>query len=67
MEPFRIHFQEQQLDDLRRRLASTRRPQPWSSAGWNFGTDANYLASLLDYWGHSYNWQQRVAEWNRYP
>lgn len=47
------------LDDLRRRLAATRL-LPGVPGGWDRGTDATYLADLIEYWRDDYDW--RAAE-----
>lgn len=47
------------LDDLRRRLAATRL-LPGVPGGWARGTDASYLAELVEYWQDRYDW--RAAE-----
>jgi pimeloyl-ACP methyl ester carboxylesterase len=48
------------LDDLRRRLLSTRRIHHPMAAGWMRGVDTGYVYDLLTHWVDSYDW--RVAE-----
>ena len=45
------------LDDLRRRLRETIRVRLPQGTGWQRGTDADYLAELVAYWAHSYDWR----------
>lgn len=45
------------LDDLRRRLSATRRVVLPRNVGWDRGTDADYLAELVDYWARSFDWR----------
>lgn len=46
------------LDDLRRRLRSTRRVPLPAGTGWARGTDADYLADIVEYWAQSYDWRK---------
>lgn len=64
---FRIHFGEEQMDDLRRRISGTRLPRAWDGADWEMGTEGGYLQSLLHYWRDGYDWSHRERELNRYP
>lgn len=47
---FRIEIEESVLDDLRSRLANTRWPDQVQDAGWNYGTNKEYLKELCDHW-----------------
>jgi len=49
-EPFRIAVPQATLDDLHARLARTRWPDEVADAGWEYGTNLDYLRSLVDYW-----------------
>ena len=66
MREFRIHFSEEQLDDLRRRIDCTRLPRELKDKDWRFGTDGGYLQSLFNYWCDGYDWRQKETELNRY-
>jgi pimeloyl-ACP methyl ester carboxylesterase len=44
------------LDDLRARLAGTRRI-PLPGGGWDRGTDPDYLAELVAYWANRFDWR----------
>ena len=66
MRKFSIHFSEEQLDDLRRRIDCTRLPRELKDKDWRFGTDGGYLQSLLNYWRDGYDWRQKETELNRY-
>ena len=67
MEEFRIHFSEDQMEDLRRRIGQTRLPEALNAESWRLGTDDGYLSSLLAYWGGGYDWSRKEAELNQYP
>jgi pimeloyl-ACP methyl ester carboxylesterase len=58
--PFTIHVPDAALDDLHERLARTRFPEAIAGAGWDYGTDLDYLKSLVSYWQNQYDW--RAAE-----
>ena len=51
---FYIHFDEEQFEELRRRISHTRLPTPIEGDSWSLGTDVQYLSSLLTYWRDSY-------------
>ena len=58
------------LDDLRRRLVATRAPSLPSGQGWDRGTDADFLAGLVDHWASGYDWRAhedrlRALPWRR--
>lgn len=67
MKEFRIHFEQEQFDDLRRRLERTRLPRPFPGEGWEFGVEPACLTALLDRWREGYDWRKREAELNQYP
>ena len=49
-QPFRIGIPDQILDDLRARLHRARRTRVLERAGWEGGSDPDYLDALIDYW-----------------
>ena len=67
VEPFAIEVPDEVLDDLHRRLDATRWFDPLPGAGWNEGTDLDYLKELCRYWRHEYDWRTVEAELNRFP
>lgn len=62
--PFRIGIAEPVLEDLRERLLRARRPRFRKSAGWDAGTDPDYLDELLEYWRLDYDWRRHERELN---
>ena len=64
---FRIHFADEQFEELRRRISMTRLPEPIKGDSWSLGTDVQYLSSLLSYWRDSYDWRRKETELNQYP
>ena len=67
MKPFRINVPEPVLTDLQNRLAHTRWPDEIEDAGWNYGTNREYLKQLADYWQHGYDWRAQEARLNEFP
>lgn len=65
--PFQIHVPQDVIDDLRRRLASTRWPEPIPGAAWDYGANVAHVQELCRYWGESYDWRQQEAKLNAYP
>ncbi|HXC50208.1 MAG TPA: epoxide hydrolase [Candidatus Limnocylindrales bacterium] len=65
-ETFTVHFDESELTELRRRLASTRLPAAVEGAGWDYGIDTAWLADLLEYWRTGFGWRIVERELNRY-
>jgi pimeloyl-ACP methyl ester carboxylesterase len=66
IQPFRLEVPEAQLDDLRARLANTRWPDALEEAGWEYGTEREWLREICEYWRTSYDWRAQEAVFNRY-
>jgi epoxide hydrolase len=66
--PFRIEIPQADLDDLHRRLAETRLPEPvpGDAADFSRGVPPAYLAELVEYWRSAYDWRAAEAELNDY-
>lgn len=67
MREFQIHFEEEGLEDLRRRIGGTRFPREWDGRDWALGMDDGYLPALLKHWREDYDWYRKEKELNRYP
>jgi pimeloyl-ACP methyl ester carboxylesterase len=65
--PFRIAARDDELDDLRRRLTSTRWPDPEPVDDWSQGIPASYVQDLCAYWADGYDWRAREARLNEFP
>jgi pimeloyl-ACP methyl ester carboxylesterase len=63
--PFRIGIAGSVLDDLRARLHRTRRMHVLEGAGWQGGSDPDYLDQLLAYWRDEYDWRRHERELNQ--
>jgi epoxide hydrolase len=67
MRPFRIDVPQEDLDDLRQRLARTRWPDELPGVGWERGVPLGYLRELAEYWRTGFDWRAVETELNRYP
>ncbi|WP_277208937.1 epoxide hydrolase family protein [Isoptericola croceus] len=66
--PFRIDVPQADVDDLRDRLARTRRPHPVPGrddpADFSRGIPSAYLAELAEYWRDGFDWRAQEAALN---
>ena len=62
--PFAIDIPQHDLDDLRDRLARTRRP-PRTEHSWERGTSTDALETLVAHWAGVYDWRATEARFNR--
>jgi pimeloyl-ACP methyl ester carboxylesterase len=62
--PFRIETPDEDLADLRQRLARTRWPEPATAGGWTQGVPLPYLQELCGYWASAYDWRATEARLN---
>jgi epoxide hydrolase len=65
--PFRIHFDQAQLDDLHARLERTRWPDALPGVGWSRGVPLDYLTALAEHWRSTYDWRTHEARLNEFP
>lgn len=65
--PFRINVAEQDLVDLRRRLAATRWPDRETVNDESQGARLSKLKPLIEYWGTRYDWRKVEAKLNALP
>jgi len=65
--PFRIQISDEQLADLKRRLAATRFPDKETPDDWSQGIPLAYVQDVVRYWANDYDWRKREAQLNRFP
>src|SRR2546427_185176 len=66
--PFRLTTPEGALDALRDRLRGARWAGPLlDGAGWDLGTDVEYLRALVAYWADGFDWAAQETELNELP
>jgi microsomal epoxide hydrolase len=65
-ERFLIDIADEVLEDLRRRLRSTRWPRDLGNDQWSYGFNAGYLRSLVDTWLNDYDWRETERQINAF-
>ena len=55
IQPFHVDIPQATLDDVRERLGHTRWPDEIENAGWDYGTNLEYLKELANYWQHTFD------------
>src|SRR5258708_4023669 len=66
VQAFTITIAQSTLDDLRERLARTRWPDEVQGAGWDYGTNLDYLKALVAYWQNQFDWRAQEARLNHF-
>lgn len=64
IEEFRVAAREEDLADLRERLAATRWPADFGNAAWSYGVSLDYLKELVGYWIAHYDWRAHERAMN---
>ena len=65
--PFAVAIPDGQLNDLRDRLARTRRPPELPGVEWSRGVPLGYLRGLAEYRRTGYDWRRLDASLNAFP
>src|SRR5258706_12074114 len=65
--PFRVHFPDEALADLKRRIAATRWPERETVSDQSQGVQLATIQKLARYWGTEYNWRKCEATLNALP
>jgi pimeloyl-ACP methyl ester carboxylesterase len=65
--PYVIETSDQEIADLKLRLAMTRWPDKETPTDWSQGIPLAYMKELKDYWESDYNWPERLAKINQWP
>jgi pimeloyl-ACP methyl ester carboxylesterase len=64
--PFEIHIPDEEIADLKARLARARFPDEIDGAGWDYGTNLAYLDELLEYWRNEFDWRAEERKLNEF-
>ncbi|MFO1538059.1 MAG: epoxide hydrolase family protein [Actinomycetota bacterium] len=64
--PFTVAVPEATLADLHERLARTRFPEQIPGAGWDYGSELEYVRDLVAYWRDAYDWRAQEARINAF-
>ncbi len=62
--PFHVHFSDEALADLKRRIAATRWPEKETVADQSQGVQLATMQKLAHYWGTDYDWRKCEARLN---
>jgi len=65
--PYRIHVDEAQLADLKKRIAATRWPDKETVHDVSQGVQLAQVQALVKYWGSGYDWRKAEAKLNALP
>jgi epoxide hydrolase len=65
--PFRVEFDDAQIEDLRERLARTRWPEDEPVDDWSQGVPAAYMRELCGYWAREYDMARLADRLNAWP
>jgi pimeloyl-ACP methyl ester carboxylesterase len=65
--PFRVEFSEEEIADLRRRIAATRWPERETVTDDSQGVRLALMQDLARYWGTDYDWRTCEAKLNALP
>ena len=65
--PFHVDVPQEELDDLRRRIAATRWPSKELVADRSQGVQLEALQALVRYWETDYDWRKAEAKLNALP
>src|SRR3954471_24403952 len=65
--PFRVHFPDEALADLKHRIAATRWPDKEVVTDQSQGVQLATVQKLARYWGTDYNWRKVEAKLNALP
>jgi pimeloyl-ACP methyl ester carboxylesterase len=66
-EPFTVAIPEADLDDLRRRLETTRWAEDFGNEDWSYGVERGWLEAMVDYWAGAFDWRAQEAAINALP
>jgi pimeloyl-ACP methyl ester carboxylesterase len=66
IQPLTINVAQSILDDLSERLSRNRWPDEVVGADWDYGTNLDYLKTLVNYWQHHFDWRAQEAMLNHF-
>ncbi|GAA2697897.1 epoxide hydrolase family protein [Actinoplanes palleronii] len=65
--PFTVSIADAEIDDLKRRLAATRWPDPETVGDWSQGVRVANVRSLVEHWEHRYDWRRFESDLHQFP
>ena len=67
MSDFKVQIGDEEIDDLRRRLAATRFPESELVEDWSQGIPLGYVSELVSYWANDYDMRRLETRLNAHP
>jgi len=67
VQAFRVDVPQDDLDDLRDRLARTRWPDEVAGAEWGYGVPLAFVRDLAEHWRDGFDWRAQEAKINAFP
>ena len=67
IKPYKIKISNEDLEDLKGRLSSTRWPEKETVKDWSQGVPLSYIKEVHDYWINEYDWRSREEYYNSLP
>lgn len=64
-EPFEIAIPDEDLEELRLRVARTRWADDLGNSDWRYGVEREWLEEMVGYWREDYDWRAQEREMNR--
>jgi len=64
---FVLNVPDQDIADLKARLALTRLPDAAPGEPWAFGSSVDYVRDLVAYWKDRFDWRAQEAALNAFP
>ncbi|MEP4485074.1 MAG: epoxide hydrolase family protein [Halioglobus sp.] len=65
--PFTVDIPDDELDQLRQRIAQTRWPEKETVDNWDQGAPLSFVRPLAQYWQEQYDWRRCEALLNSWP
>jgi pimeloyl-ACP methyl ester carboxylesterase len=66
-EPFTVAIPDAELDDLRRRIESTRWADDFANDDWAYGVERGWLEEMTGYWAGGFDWRAQEEAINAFP
>ena len=65
--PFRVHYPDSDLEELRRRIKATKWPKKETVTDGSQGVQLATIQKLANYWATDYDWRKAEARINSFP
>jgi pimeloyl-ACP methyl ester carboxylesterase len=65
--PFTVAIPDEQLEDMRRRIRTTRWAPDFGNESGRYGIERGWLEELARYWSEDFDWRAQEAAINRFP